>query len=170
MSERHFPQPWQGMHGAGTDRTGDWLLSLEEEAMAHRQMILQLAALLRTTTLVGHPAPIVAEVYRRMSEPKPGDWVAEASAAIRAKFGKPAETWYQGFGVLLATRDEAASTDEQWADDLRTWGAGAYDGRGERVHEDAWYVQYGPAPVDICRWGNCTFYALPVGEDFEALQ
>lgn len=44
---------------------------------------------------------------------------------------------YQGIGYLLGIRYEAGG--------------------------DAWYVQYGPSPEDVCRWTNAEFIAVDLG-------
>lgn len=67
-------QPWLNADGTrvrGAQLDGDLaaILSLEEETMPARRALIAMSAHLKRATLVGHPAPIVAD----MSE----DWRAE---------------------------------------------------------------------------------------------
>ena len=151
------PQPWEDIDGS--DRTDSDLLSLEEEAMPRRLLMVQMADALVSATLVGHPAPIVREMYERMSAPRPGDLVVEQSAR------RDPDRCYRGFGILLACREEWATKDEEWERYLQAEREASPDGTvfdDERIKERAWYIQYGPSHRDICRWENATFVAVPV--------
>lgn len=143
-----LPQPWEGVNG--TARTGDDLLSLEDEAMPRRRRMVMMALLIRKATLVGNPAPIVRKLYERTSSPQPGDLVIETTSARRP------DSEYRGFGILLAHRREWCSADAEWAAYL----AGP-EPDPERTADDYWYVQYGPGERDIVRWANCDFMAIP---------
>lgn len=119
----------------GTDRTDDDLLSLEEEAMPRRKMMVAMTKNLHRACLVGDPSPIVAKMYEKISNPKPGDLVVEITSHH--------EVEYRGFGILIERRVEETfiSVDE-----------GQYS-------ETVWYVQYGPKKNDVVRWTNCMFIA-----------
>lgn len=147
-----YKQPHEDI--TGTDRTGDYLLSLDDPATAHREALIAMARLLREACLVGRPAPIVARIGERIHTPQIGDLVVEQSAI----WTRPAE----GFGYLIERREEYWHTDEQWQADLAAWCG------DPRPTDEAWYVQYGPQPVDVCRWTNCSFIVLPIGDDFRS--
>ncbi|MFI5473190.1 hypothetical protein ACIA6D_23485 [Streptomyces cacaoi] len=155
MSEtiRRYPQPREGI--TGIERTEDDLLSLDDKAVARRLLMIGTAKALNTATLVGNPAPVVADMYARMCDPQPGDLVMERGVPFRKS---DPDGQIKGFGILIAHREEWASTDEEWAatcaedPDVRA---------DERFHDHAWYVQYGPAAEDVCRWTNCEFIAIP---------
>lgn len=159
-------QPHEGVRGR--DRTGDYLLSLDDRAVAHRDALISMAMLLRSACLVGQPAPVVKRMAARLNAPKVGDLVVEWMMA-----GRDVDTRLKAFGYLVAWRREWASTDEEWerwkreeADGYRRLGFVHVVNDSERMVEpDAWYVQYGPDPGDVCRWSNCSFMALPVGAD-----
>lgn len=169
------PQPHEGI--TGTVRDQDGLLSLDDKALAVRRAMKGLACVLRSAVMVGSPAPVVERMSQRMRSPEPGDLVMETSTMRR-----DAEDWHRGFGILLAHRIEWASTDEQWAAgieqaraDHEKFLSGPYGRPGdapfdpadhERWTDHAWYIQYGPEPVDICRWVNCEFMTVPVDRDF----
>jgi hypothetical protein len=148
-----YPQPHEGI--TGTARTEDDLLGLDDKAIVRRLMMIGTAKALRTATLVGNPAPVVAEMWVRMRDPRPGDLVMESSTPFRRS---DPDAQIKGFGILIDHREEWASTDEEWAatcaedPDIR---------EDERFHDHAWYVQYGPAAEDVCRWTNCEFIAIP---------
>jgi len=149
-----YPQPREGITGA--ERTDDDLLSLEDKAIARRLMMLGTARALHSAVLVGNPAPKVAEMYARMTDPRPGDLVMEVTSFFRTR---DVDTKIKGFGILIDHRDEWASTDEEWAAELA--GDADLDPVADRFRDHAWYVQYGPAAEDVCRWVNCEFIAVP---------
>jgi hypothetical protein len=148
-----WPEPHEGI--AGIDRSGDWLLSLDERAVAHRDALAGLSRHLYDACLVGNPAPKVVEMRERISEPAPGDfvWVLDAVGH------RDVDTRVKGTGFLVAARREWWTTTAEWermlADDERY----ADD---ERDTDMAWYVQYGPDPADVCRWTNCTVLVAPI--------
>lgn len=145
---------------SGTDRDDD-LLSLEDSGVAHRDALIGMARLLYKTTLVGNPAPIVEDIYKRLSAPQPGDLVVELSVLYTRD---PAKR-LKGLGILLEKRTEWRDTDEDWA---ALVGEGAVYPDDERFTDEAWYVQYGPSAEDVCRWTNCTFIAVP--HDYRPLE
>lgn len=150
----------------GTDRTGDDLLSLDERAIAHRDALIRMAKHLNQATMVGHPAPIVERIRKRITTPEPGDLVVEVSALYRREL----DDRIKALGYLVERRTEWATTHEAWNQEMLEEGVQArLNGETEmpawladRPRDTAWYVQYGPDPVDICRWTNCDFLVLPV--------
>lgn len=169
---RVYPQPHEGI--TGTDRHDTDLLSLEEAAMPRRDMMREMAKLLRSATLVGNPAPSVSRMSDRMQKPRPGDLVMEESSA----WTRDPDTRLKGFGILVCRRDEWWDSDDSLREFIAKHRADGDEleyaakleqqlatGVGRPV-DDAWYVQYGPDPADVCRWTNCLFTAIPVGEDF----
>jgi hypothetical protein len=159
-----LPQPWHNADGTrvcGTELTGDLaaILSLEEEAMPARRALIIMSAHLSTATLVGNPAPIVSRMSERLRHPIPGDVVVESTSG-RYSAQRRAGDWYRGLGVLLVQRKEWASTDDEWA------AAVAEDSylADQRTSDTYTYVQYGPDPGDVCRWTNCEFTMVPLGD------
>jgi hypothetical protein len=152
MTTVTYPQPREGI--TGTERTEDDLLALDDKAIARRLMMIGTARALHSATLVGIPAPKVAEMYARMRDPRPGDLVLELTNRRQ-----DVDTQIKGFGILVAHRDEWASTDEEWAQAVT--GDADLDPVDDRFHDHAWYVQYGPSDGDVCRWVNCDFIAVP---------
>lgn len=152
-----YLQPHEGIRGTRRD---DGLLSLGEDAQAVRLWLLGMAAHLCQAVQVGQPAPIVAAMYERIQEPRLGDLVAEMSAIYDRR---DPERQVKGLGVLIAHREEWATTDEEWEryrseypEDVSV---------DERWSDHAWYIQYGPGPDDICRWTNCSFRVLPAPDE-----
>jgi hypothetical protein len=144
----HLLQPREGV--VGTDRD-DWLLELDTRAVTHRDALGAMAYHLRSASLVGNPAPITKQVWDRISHPRVGDLVVETGVM----FSRDLDDRLKGFGILLAHRDEYMHTDLQWEAVCSQW-------EGEpRPTMEAWYIQYGNAAVDICRWSNCDFLAIP---------
>lgn len=154
MSETttRYPQPREGI--TGSERTEDDLLGLDDKAIARRLMMIGTARALHSAVLVGNPAPKVAEMYARMRDLRPGDLVMEVT-----HHGHDTDTKIKGFGILIAYRDEWMSTGEEWAAELAE--DRDLDPVADRFHDHAWYVQYGPAAEDVCRWTNCEFIAVP---------
>ncbi|MEU3507658.1 hypothetical protein ABZ733_06980 [Streptomyces longwoodensis] len=148
-----YPQPREGISGAA--RTEDDLLSLNDKAIARRFMMMGTVRALHSAVLVGNPAPKVAAMYARMTDPRPGDLVMEITSSGR----RDIDAKIKGFGILIDHREEWMTTDEEWTAMLAE-DPGLCDEAG-RSHDHAWYVQYGPAPEDVCRWVNCEFIAIP---------
>lgn len=148
-----YPQPHEGI--TATDRTEDDLLATDDQAVARRLMMIGTVRALYSACCVGNQAPVVAEMWARMTDPRPGDLVMEVGTPFR-KSNPDAQI--KGFGILLDHRQEWMSTDEEWTSaraedpDVR---------EDERFHDHAWYVQYGPAAEDVCRWTDCEFIAVP---------
>ena len=171
MTARTYPQPHEGI--TGTDRTGDDLLSLEDEAIPRRLMMIGLAYCLCQATLVGNPAPVVARMSKRINDPQPGDLVMERATPYRKH---REDDQVKGFGILITHRDEWWQTDEDLAADIAKMRADGDVDEGylaslesgeERSVDHAWYIQYGPRAGDICRWTNCEFVTIPTdGEIF----
>lgn len=143
----------------GTQRDDD-LLSLDMTAVNHRRALVSLAYTLRSAVLVGNPAPVVMDIWRRMRHPQPGDFVVEASIVPRLMM-RPwplgeadLDTLIKGNGILIEHRQEPYGGPDP--DDIG--------------HEDVWYVQYGPAPVDVCRWENAMFFAIPINGELWSRQ
>jgi hypothetical protein len=154
-------QPREGI--TGTTLPADHLLSLEEPAVACRRALLITAKQLSLMTCVGKPAPIVAEMFARMTAPRPGDLVFETGLPYRNE-----DDWYHGVGILLApSREEWMTTDADWeayrAEVLADGGEASDE---DRATDRVFYIQYGPAAIDVCRWTNCEFLAIPDGMDW----
>lgn len=156
-------QPHEGIQGV--DRQ-DTLLSLDPAMVPLRTVLAATAGHLYGACLVGNPAPRVAEMWQRISNPREGDLVIEDTA--RHGWRRWPDRLTRGLGVLLLVREEWASTDEEWAKivaDEAPYGGISDDERGT---DTAWYVQYGPSAADVCRWTNCGFMAIPwPGEHFD---
>lgn len=151
-------QPHEDVRGA--DRAGNDFLSLDERALFHRDLVIALTRHLYTAVRVGARAPIVQRMYLRIREPQIGDLVLETGKGM---YSKDADTRTKALGFLVERRREWWDTDEEFAELLA---AKEYDSADERPTDEAWYVQYGPEPGDICRWANCDFIAVPFGADF----
>jgi hypothetical protein len=153
-----WPEPHEGV--VGVDRSGDWLLSLDERAVAHRDAILGLAYHVWSATSVGSPAPVVERMDERLRNPVPGDfvWVIDGGLDSRKR---DLDRRIKALGFLVVARREWWTTTAEWermlADDERY----ADD---ERDTDMAWYVQYGPDPADVCRWTGCTVLVVPVDQ------
>lgn len=144
-------QPHEGV--TGLDRP-DYLLSLDDRALAHRDALIAMASHLSGACLVGDPAPIVERMDKRIRAPQPGDLVVEVSTQYTADAGRR----IKGLGILLEQRVEWWETDAEWE------AIKAEDGTledAERMTDRAWYIQYGPEPGDVCRWVNCQFTVIP---------
>lgn len=150
-------QPREDVTGADRE---DWLLDLDSRAMAHRDALAVMAYHLQRASMVGNPAPNTQKVWERISEPRIGDLVVEATYNWP---GRDEDHRAKSLGILVEKRAEWACSDEEWA----RWEAEdpeAYD--GERpIEREAWYIQYGSSAADICRWTNCTFTALPISRE-----
>lgn len=156
IDRSNLKQPHEGI--TGTDRSGDDLLSLDMGAVAHRDALISMAYQLKTACLVGNPAPVVEDMYRRITSPQPGDLVVEAGAR-----------WYDllkrvpSLGFLIEKRREWWHTDDEWeAHKIEN----EFTDDEERQIDTAWYIQYGPSPGNVYRWVNCDFTVLPIGADF----
>lgn len=147
MSE--FKAPREGVRG--NDRK-DWLLELDTSAIPHRDVLINVTHHLWTATLVGNQAPIVKRMFERMRQPVIGDLVMEYGAPFMT-----GEDRLNALGILVEHRTEWVHTEAVW----ERIGAEYIELNEVRPTEEAWYVQYGNAAVDICRWANCDFVAVP---------
>jgi len=157
-----FKQPYEDIVGIDRD---NWLLSLDMRAVAHRDALRVLAHHLHTACLVGNPAPNVQRMYERITRPQVGDLVVEISSFYRRR-SLGDDAWLdhrtKALGILLEHRREWWQTDEEWQREITEDPDLADDGR---VTDDAWYVQYGQAAADVCRWTNCDFIVVPMDSD-----
>jgi len=153
MNERRrFKQPHEDV--TGFDRSDNDLLSLDERAVAHRDALIYLLGHLRSACMVGHPAPVVERMYRRMRSPRSGDLVVAYMANMRDPNNR-----LKGFGYLIEKRVEWWETDAEWE---TTKAEDGYLTDADRLTEEVWYVQYGPDPADVCRWANSDFTMVPI--------
>lgn len=150
-----YKQPHEDI--VGIDRSGDWLLSLNKKAVAHRDALIAMAAHLYAATLVGNPAPVVRRMADRIRVPQIGDLVVEDGARYPRR--DPEGTRRTGFGYFVARRVEWAESDEDYAAYLVKEPSEVDYPRGT---DTAWYVQFGPEPQRICRWVNCSFITVPI--------
>jgi hypothetical protein len=164
MTGASWPQPYEGIRGEDRD---DWLLSLDERAVAHREALIAMAAHLRTATLVGQPAPVVRRISDRINAPQPGDLAVTVEVLAGRRDPDDRLT---GFGIYLAGRREWAATDAQWQAFCAQEAAVSSDpgtlelicSDDNRATDSVFYLQYGPAAGDICRWHNSEAVVLPV--------
>ena len=117
----------------GIQRDDD-LLSLDESAVAARRALVSLAKQLYSITLANN-SPNTNRAGERIRSPQVGDFVVETTSRIPMDV----DTLLKCHGYLLEHQTERS-------------------GHGE----DAWYVQYGPSPEDVCRWANADFAAVPI--------
>ncbi len=154
-----FKQPHEDIVGIDRD---DWLLSLDLRAVAHRDALRAMAHHLHVACLVGNPAPNVQRMYERISRPQIDDLVVESSSFYRRRSLDDA-AWLdhrtKAFGILLEHRREWWQIDEDWQREITEDPDLAGDGR---MTDHAWYIQYGQAAVDVCRWTNCDFIMVPM--------
>jgi hypothetical protein len=148
-------EPHQNVRGADSDEP-----FLTSEAAS--DLVAHLAMHIYSASLVGNPAPKVAHLFDRMYHPEPGDLVVVQDSV----HSRDADTRFKGVGRLVTMRKEWASSAAEWAAEC------AEDpglGEDDRWIEDrAWYVQYGPSAVDVCRWRNCSVIAAPTAGDWWA--
>jgi hypothetical protein len=76
--------------------------------------------------------------WDRCAPSRPGEFAIEETVLL----GWAGGNWYRGVGILLARRRERPCDAAP-----RT--------------EEAWYIQYGPHPDDVCRWANSSFTTVP---------
>jgi hypothetical protein len=153
IDRSNLKQPREGITGVQRD---DFLLSLDEKAVAHRDALIAMARHLQTASLVGNPAPVVQRIYERIKNPQPGDLVVESSTGVRTR---DLDTRTKAFGILIEHRNEWWETDAEWEAQKRAEG---WDDDEDRRVDHAWYIQYGNDPGDVCRWVNCDFLAIPI--------
>lgn len=146
-----YLQPHENV--VGTDHSDTDLLFLTDEALSRRQMMMGQALLLHSACLVGHRAPVVERMWERITHPEIGDLVMATDHRTRE---------HKAFGYLVAERKEWWTTDEEWEKIV----AEDPDYYGDRSIDYAYYIQYGPQPVDVCRWTNCTVIMVPTDPQF----
>lgn len=149
-------QPHEDVRGVQRDSD---LLRIDEESVPHRDALIAMARHLQSATLVGNPAPLVADMYQRITHPQIGDLVVETAALYRWR--KPDDR-LKSLGYLLEHRTEWCHTDAEWAAAVAE---GPWDEEDNRPTDHAWYVQYAPNPEAVCRWVNCSFLVLPITID-----
>ena len=152
LSSDMFPQPHEGVTGVDRD---DFLLSLDEPAQTHRDLIVGLTLNMYAAIQSSgrSRSQYAQEILDRMNTPVAGDLVVEESVRSRA----PWERRRRSFGVLLLHRKEWAHSDEEWEAAVADGEFGPDD---DRWTHTAWYVQYGPNAGDVCRWTDCRFVAV----------
>ncbi|MFE0472721.1 hypothetical protein ACFW2V_14000 [Streptomyces sp. NPDC058947] len=166
------PQPHEGVEGGALPE--GHLLALTEEAIARRlEMISQTWR--RWGDILHARIDGRDALFERMYSPRVGDLVIEQTTSFR----RDPISRVQACGLLLIhERKEWASTDIEWAQVVAEekeshetsdlpFDAERFAQR-ERVAENATYIQYGASAVDICRWSNCKFIAIPedIAEQF----
>lgn len=154
MTYRYVKQPHEDV--TGTERR-DWLLSLDEQAVPHREAIAALAMHLWAAVMVDH-SPRQKWMRERIGNPRPGDYAVELTSCRRSD----PQIRLKRFGVLIAARREWMHTDAQWAALL---GEGEYSEDEGRPEETVFYLQYGPHAADICRWSDAMAITVPVDMD-----
>lgn len=122
----------------GVQRDDD-LLALADAAVAHRRALVTLAHTVLSFAHVGGTSPVCQDIWTRMRTPVPGDFVVEWTKGMSPRADR--DTMVQANGILLGHQREQI---------------------GDGESEDVWYVQYGPAPEDVCRWVNAEFFAFPI--------
>ena len=155
------------------DRAGDPLL-VGDQALV--DMLVRVAYnAWRQMGSTHNAAPCAQALARRIMHPQPGDPVYVPDSFRR---GTDEDTRRKGVGYFVVERTEWYQSDESWLHNADDEGATAFQAwtYGEplvwdplthpsRPKERVFYVQYGPNPVDICRWENASCYALPYGDE-----
>lgn len=150
-----YPEPHKNV--TGIDRAGDPLVSLEDDVVPIRDLIGALAHHLYSVVLA--PRTSNAEkLHKRITNPRPQDRVVVLDSVRRRDPDS-----YRGVGYLIAHRAEWWTTDEEW--ERQKSNGEVYPDEPRPAEPDAWYIQYGPAPADVCRWVNCTVLAVPGPQD-----
>jgi hypothetical protein len=152
----NYKQPHEGI--VGMDRTGDPLVTLDDELLPVRAALITVSGHLQTATQVGNPAPVVQRMNERLRSPQVGDLVVEQG---KAAFMRAAD-WYRGFGYLVERRREWWVTDEEWEAEKRE---DETLSDANRSVDEAWYIQYGSDAGDVCRWTDCSFRVIPIGDE-----
>lgn len=138
------------------DRTGDPLVTGDRATV---EMLVRVAYnAYRQMGSTHNAAPCAQALSKRIMNPKPGDPVYVPDSLRRRASEDDRE---KGIGYLVVRRVEWTHAGEQWAEVGSEW----TDYGSPRPHEEVFYVQYGPAPVDICRWGNASVLAIPYSDE-----
>jgi hypothetical protein len=131
---------------------------LEDDDQQVRRLIARLAHDTWETALAA-PSPAGRARFDRMQHPQVGDLVVEVSAWLPHRVD--VDYVCKGVGYLLAVRDEQVWTDEAITEALAD--PADFTDEDRQITSRVWYVQYGPAPVDVCRWENADFIAVDLG-------
>lgn len=125
-------------------------------------------------------APCAQALSHRVNHPQPGDPVYVPDSFRR---NATEDTRRKGIGYFIVERTEWTHTDDNWLATMEgedpdhkwstpfgQWTDGeplAWDPltHPKRPKDRVFYVQYGPAPVDVCRWENASCFAIPHGDD-----
>ena len=139
---------------AGVDRSGDLLVSLDDACMPMVDALGAAARHLLYATM-GNTHPAARAIFERTDRPGVGDLVV-----VRDSIGhRDPDTRRRGLGYVVQERPEYATTRSVWE---RERAESPYLTDADRLIEyEAWYIQYGPHPADVCRWTNCDVMALP---------
>jgi hypothetical protein len=139
----------------------------EREQLANRYLISRLVRLVAINayaswhnTVVGNPAPRVAELYEKLSDPRPGDLVLETSTVwrwARSAYEAPLDE-YPALGTLMRKVEEPV-VDQEALDKMHA--SGDYWLReGETLAdiptETVWYI-VPLADTQERRWTNASF-------------
>jgi hypothetical protein len=139
--------PGDPVRPVGVDRPDDPILTASQ---GMRDVYTMTA--LQTYCLTGYArSPIAVALNWRAEHPVPGDLVYVTDAV----YSKDEDHRAKGLGYFLLGRMEPIMSAALWQADSAQW-----DGH-DCPMEDVFYVQYGPAAVDVCRWHNASCRALP---------
>ena len=141
----------------GIDRSDDPLLSLDDATDPFRTLIARSQWYFNFVTGMPH-APIHKRWSERMYNPRSGDLVYVPDRILGGPRGGDLKTRMQSFGYYVLGRMEPAYSAEDW-EQVKD----EYDG-APCPTEDVFYVQYGPSPEDVCRWGNATCHVIATAE------
>lgn len=77
------------------------LLSLDDEACAMRDALMEVGRALLSAEAMAHRAPLAAWQFNRMTHPEVGDWVMETTG-----FRRGGADSHRSFGILLTLPEE----------------------------------------------------------------
>lgn len=135
------------------------LLALDEKSLAWRRALATIAEQTHTAALRarGNLSPLAV----RLMNPVPGDIVFEHLSF----YMDDPERHMKGFGILDKIAMEPFYSDEQWAAIVSEYNGAAMP-TPNRTSETAYYIHYGPAEDDVCRWTNASFLVVPLSPSF----
>lgn len=155
----------------GTDRSDDPLIALDLDIRIVDA--IKLISYTWATNIGTQDSPIGRAMIERINEPHVGDLVLVADTARLGPYGiKSEESRRMGWGYFLGQFREPIYTDARWADvtDAEDGISLAQQYGGVMPMERVFYIQYGPSPEDVCRWGNASLmgvpYSSPDGREF----
>lgn len=148
QSTATLPEPHEG--ATGIDRADDPLLASGETKL----IIARLTRHLWQANLARSPSSVFYDLYGRMTNPRPGDPVV----VIDIVMSNNPEYHDHGVGYLVLSRTEWCETHAEWT---RLKAEEGYSDDDRTSEREVWYVQYGPAPADVCRWVNCQVVTIP---------